>query len=409
MRLADHFPLLNHSSVCLRFQDALIECLQYVPETVAQRHAPAVYTLSLSLSLPLGNVVDMADPAGPTDIVETVAQSLATCFRGLDIPQPKLQSEAMQYIVGGIVFLHQIAIVDPVFKMVFRDVKDTVETTRTPEQFVKNWHALNAVLFDHGLEISADVTFSILAGQWHIAAQLALELQRLNDKSFLGSRIVLHKVGPEIGVRLRLHPFLGQALSGPNATSPSAPQGRGRGQGIAASLIAREPTRLLIHDAQRFAKKRALVVEQLERLKLQEIKAQRLKERRDREAAKAAAEAAKSSEMAEQVAAQEQYLKESLLLYRNDPAKVAEKKRRTELLKELEALEAQAIQDQRRMAKMKRQSSPRGRVAISPQGPSSAPPGARLSPVRLKEAGAIPFSHYTPSSLPPRGSAPRKS
>lgn len=345
------------------------------------------------------------------------AQAVAMCFKGLE--PCKSQTEAFQLIVGGVVFLQQLALVDPVFNMVFGDVRSTVETQRTPEQFTKNWQAFTAALFDHGLEVSAEVVFSILAGQWAVAAQLASELNKLNDPAAVASRVVLHRIGPALPIRNRLHPFLGQVA--PVATGAVSSPTRKQGTGISGGAVmaaAKEPTRVLLQDPTRFQKKRAYVVEQLERLKERELKAQRLREKKEREAARMAAEAAKSHELADQLAAQEQYLKESLLLYRSDPTRVAEKKRRTELLKELEALESQAASDQKRMARLKKEQHdvpPRHEQTNSPNRrqdeipvpePASAAPVTETqtanqtrkkkltSPVRLKEPSAIPFAYH---------------
>jgi hypothetical protein len=314
----------------------------------------------------------------------------------------------MDLIVRGLAFLLQLTQVDPVLDAVFADFKEQLET-RSPEQSNKNWQAIGTALFDHGLELPVEAMFAILAGRVDAAIQLAIDIHHLRDRSYTFT--ILQRVGPELNVRQRVHPFLGVVAG--SATSSGATAAAAPARGAKAFAAGREPTRILVQDPQRFAKKRGYVVDQVERLREREVKAMRLRERKEREAAKLAAQNDEDGESAAQVAAQELYMRETLLSMRNDPSKVAEKKRKTELLKELERMESQYTQDERRLTKMRREQgleSPRG-VAGADGSPRAAAAGSAARPARLqpiREVGAIPFAAkgYSQIKAKPSGVRP---
>ena len=311
-------------------------------------------------------------------------RQLAVIFKGLQ--QPTARSEIFDMIVSGVVFIQQLAITDKLFAMVYKDFHEQVEKMPpAADQCIKNWHVINAVLFDHGLEISDESTFAILAGQFHVAAVFANEIQRFTDKSF--QRQLLIRVGPEVPIRQRVHPFLGQAV-------PTKSTSGARG----VSQLVAQPTRIFLADQSRFAKKRALMVDAHQKLVERELKAQRLREKAERASQKAVDEAKSQEAMAS--LAKDKMMKDQLMMYSGDPDRMAEKAKRTELLKQLEMLETDYQADQKRMSRLKAvgMDSPRRviqaeRALQTTEVLLTRKTGKVVSPVRIKDESSIPFSH----------------
>lgn len=298
------------------------------------------------------------------------------CFEGLDGTIPP-RSEGINEIISGRLFLRHLARSDGLFNIMFEDNKDVVMANKSPEQSMKNWRIVQMCLDDHGLAVSDEVTFSIIAGQLVTAHQLVAELRGLAEDPDDGERIVLHRVGPVVPVRQRINPFLPQ---------PAAGERKG---GTFAASAAAQPTRVFVHDSQRYMKKRMHLVEQIERLKEKELKAQRLREKKEREAAQRAQEALKKKELAVQQQAQEQYIKETMLLHKADPGKVAEKQKKSELLTQLEILESAFTADQRKLLKLKKEAH-----VESPRATTTSPERRPKSPQRIRVASSIPFSKH---------------
>ena len=311
--------------------------------------------------------------------------SLFLCFKGVDIPDS--EEDRLNDIISCRVFLKLLAKSDNLFGMLWEDHKDTILSTKTPQQSVKNWRCLSAVLDDHGLEISPEVMFSIISGQETTAVQLANEIRSICDQT--SDRQAVRRVGPAVPIRQRVNPFLGTMV-----TPGTASQSHSKALLTAQSV---NPTRLYVQDPSRFMRKRTLFVEQLEKLKEKEARQQRLKEKKEREAQQRLIEQQKRSEMQDQQKAQEQFINETLLLHRADPEKVAQKKRRTELLSQLEVLESAFTQDQKRLIKLRSRtggSSPRREERPTSNSPVKRP----ATPQRLRAATSIPFSKLPSSS-----------
>ena len=145
-----------------------------------------------------------------------------------------------------------------------------------------------------------------------------------------------------------------------------------------------------------------LAFDNLERLRDKEMKQQKLREKRERENAQKQAEAQKSAEGAAHRVEQAEFMANK---YSDDPKLMAEKAMRTELLRELERLETTYSNDERLLAKLKRENQPDSPRKVAPIQTSisashyalaaSDKKGA-LAPVRLREPSAIPFSAGSP-------------
>lgn len=323
----------------------------------------------------------------PSDCIEIIFKGLAD--------KPGRHSDAETAVITCLPFLQQLAAADRLFALAFQD--HAAECSQnTAEQTVKNWRALGVALFDHGYEVSDESTFAILSGQLAVAAQLSNDIQRIGDRGH--QRSILQVVGPAVPVRQRVHPFRGVTVA---ATGKS---------------VVAPPTRIFMVEQPRFAKKRAICIDNMERLRDKEHKAQKLREKKEREAQQKAMDTQKQ-DGSKDARAQDQYIQESMSMYRDDPQKMAEKSKRTELLRELERLETAYSYDERRMAKLRQQThvdSPRRimatQTALAHTQQSIAAVSekrGRLSPMRLREESEIPFSS-TPQAQPRKQSKPVK-
>jgi hypothetical protein len=309
-------------------------------------------------------------------MAENDAQCFEVIFKGLD--RPKKNAEATEQCVSGLVFLLQLAEIDKLVATAMQDHEATIRGL-TAETFSRNWQTLSAALFDYGFEVPDEETFAIISGQLTPAAQLSHDIQRLNERGY--QPIVLKGVGPRVPLRQRINPFLGVSAT--------------------VKGVTLQGTRLYLQEQPRFSKKRAICVDNLERLRDKELKQQKMKEKKERESAQKALETQKAQEANQHRAEQDQYLTTKFDV---DPKAQAEKTKRTELLRELERLESAYTNDERKMAKLKREAAMESPRRVQAQAVSSLAQthfalaqatekrGGPLNPVRLREPSSIPFS-----------------
>uniref|UniRef100_A0A7S1R103 Uncharacterized protein n=1 Tax=Neobodo designis TaxID=312471 RepID=A0A7S1R103_NEODS len=302
-------------------------------------------------------------------------------FKGLE--KPRGAADATEHVISGHVFLQQLAEVDRLIAAALQD-SPLAQRPTVPEQYAVVWQSLTAALLDFGVEVPDEDVFAIISGQLATAAQLSNDIQRLNDKGYAAA--LLKPVGPRVPLRQRINPFRGQQQT----VKGVVPQG----------------TRLYLHEQARFSKKRAIAVDNLERLRDKEMKQMKLKERREREAQQKSMEQAKSTEAAQHRSEQDEMMNR----FGADPKALAEKTKRTELLRELERLETTYSNDERLLHKLKReqtaQESPRrvappsSVLAQSSYALQASNARGHLSPVVLREPSSIPFSAGNHSSSP---------
>jgi hypothetical protein len=335
------------------------------------------------------------DPTSDTELLDIT-------FKG--VQRPATKALCVDEVIAGVVFLRQLAAADEIFAMAFEDFQETVCVTRHPDRSHRNWQALAVTLFDLGYELEDETTFAILTGQLAPAAQFSNDLQRITDTT--ATRAVLRTAGPPVPLRERVHPFLGARVLREQQSS------------ILTSL--QPPTRIYMQDQQRFVKRRAMCVDQCEKIKEKEARLHRAQERKIKEQARAAQHNRQSHELALRAAEEDQLLQDTIVSFRADPQKLAEKQKRTLLLKELEVLESAYDTDSRRMMKLRRQTrpdsplspkqhakTPQPTVQRQPQQARSAPRG-RLSPIRLKSNASIPFSYEAKDAKKKAAAAAKK-